>query len=118
MSTIHPMGSTFPDEPEDDAWLEALLEAPEPAIADDGFSRRVLAALPAPESHWRRRAALHALTSGIAAVCVVAVGGTEPLLALLEPFAEPLGASAMGLALSLAVLGGLAWFPLSFALED
>ena len=64
------LNSPDSDDPQLDAWLRA--NTPLPPLADDGFSRRVLAALPAREP---RRSPLR-----LAACVVGAVAGTALVL--------------------------------------
>lgn len=70
----------------DDRWIDALLrESSDSYISDDGFTRRVMRALPAAPGH-RGRSRLRRLTlwsSGLAGILVTLVAVPQDSLALL-----------------------------------
>src|SRR4051812_15601204 len=107
---MEPADLNFPAD--DDRRLTALLQSP--PLADDGFSDRVLAALPQPPPRWRRATFI---TVGGAAGVVIAFWRTNPWSAIaaqwetaapaLTPLASP---SAFGALLFTTVLTACVFF--------
>ena len=70
--------------PSEDAHLIALLSPERAAIPDDGFSARVVAAVPrSPRREWLRPCILAGMTSAGCLLGVVVLPGTEGLRVLL-----------------------------------
>jgi hypothetical protein len=65
------------NEPEEKDWLEEALRAPEPPIADEGFTRRTMAALPPPRRQARRRQGILLLSAAVACALAVLVAGPD-----------------------------------------
>ncbi|ACB75850.1 hypothetical protein [Opitutus terrae] len=99
--------------PQEDAALTAMLRAQSPVIPDDGFSARVLAALPPPQTARARWPWVAYVGGGLAgAIFIVAragswpdlVAGTNQLAGALSTVAAPLTEPWLVLALILTAL--------------
>ena len=51
-------------------WLESLLQEKEPEIKDNGFTRRVMASMPAPAKHTRIRTGIVLVATLLASLLV------------------------------------------------